>query len=173
MGAGTNVNKPACEPCRRTTEFLWAASQGNEAKVRQMLQQGCPADSAGEMLGRWAGPLDPPSLCSGLPRQLALFAAAVGWSTIPVLWPTQATGQGTQRNARAALSAQTRPLCHHSSCTVPWTTRSADYDARTALELACVKGHGGVVDLLLAAGADVNSQVGGGCSGKERKKEYP
>ena len=30
----------------QTTEFLWAASQGNEAKVRQMLQQGCPADSA-------------------------------------------------------------------------------------------------------------------------------
>ncbi|KAI7843592.1 hypothetical protein COHA_002834 [Chlorella ohadii] len=63
----------------RTTEFLWAASQGNEAKVRQMLQQGCPADSA-------------------------------------------------------------------------------DYDARTALELACVKGHAGVVDLLLAAGANVNLQ---------------
>jgi hypothetical protein len=30
----------------RTTEFLWAAAQGGEAKVRQMLQQGCPADSA-------------------------------------------------------------------------------------------------------------------------------
>jgi hypothetical protein len=30
----------------RTTEFLWAASQGNEAKVRQMLQQGAPPDSA-------------------------------------------------------------------------------------------------------------------------------
>jgi hypothetical protein len=30
----------------RTTEFLWAASQGNEMKVRQMLHQGCPADAA-------------------------------------------------------------------------------------------------------------------------------
>ena len=58
-----------------------APPQGDEAKVRQMLQQGCPADSA-------------------------------------------------------------------------------DYDGRTALELATVKGHTGVVDLLLAAGADANLQVG-------------
>lgn len=63
----------------RTTEFLWAASQGNEMKVRQMLHQGCPADAA-------------------------------------------------------------------------------DYDGRTALELACVKGHQGVAEMLLAAGADANLQ---------------
>ena len=37
----------------RTTEFLWAASQGSEAKVRQMLQQGAPPDSAD--YGEWAG----------------------------------------------------------------------------------------------------------------------
>lgn len=34
-------------------------------------------------------------------------------------------------------------------------------DGRTALELACVKGHAGVVQLLIAAGADVNLQVCG------------
>jgi hypothetical protein len=32
-------------------------------------------------------------------------------------------------------------------------------DGRTALELACVKGHQGVAEMLLAAGADANLQV--------------
>ena len=63
----------------RTTQFLWAASQGNEPKVRQFLQQGCPVNSA-------------------------------------------------------------------------------DYDGRSALELACAKGHAGVARMLLAAGADANQQ---------------
>ena len=41
------------QEAERTTEFLWAASQGAEAKVRQMLQAGTQPDCAD--YGEWQG----------------------------------------------------------------------------------------------------------------------
>ncbi len=117
--------------------------------MRQMLQQGCPADSAG-----------------GMSRQGGASGRGGVWSIRDSPVQLRASDlKGMHASKRLTLYSSRQvvtvpaPSMLYSERLGANRALHADYDARTALELACVKGHGGVVDLLLAAGANVNLQV--------------
>ncbi|CAL5221935.1 g4209 [Coccomyxa viridis] len=164
----------ARQDAERTNQFLHAASSGDVAKIRQMLQQGFAADSADYdgrtalMLASVKGHADVAvalisagadvMLRDNLKRNPLLEACVAGHSDIIELLTRQGATLGREQD-RIAMGAQLCTCVFEGN--LPLLRRliragaaadAGDYDKRTALHIAAAEGNTAAMRLLVEEG---------------------